>query len=109
MLDSAAPISGGCYLDNLHMPIWPGLPSLNAHLLRQAGGRTHGKAFPLSELARRHLVPASSWISPQEVEKSLDCPQIAPDAAVALNKIYSTLHEMEPEGGRLPHPLGAGY
>ena len=36
----------------------------------------------------------------QEVEKALDCPHIAADAALALNKVYSGLHEMEPEGGR---------
>ena len=29
----------------------------------------------------------------------MDCPHIAADAALALNKIYSSLHEMEPEGG----------
>ena len=36
----------------------------------------------------------------QEVERALDCPHIAADAALALNKVYSGLHEMEPEGGR---------
>lgn len=36
----------------------------------------------------------------QEVEKALDCPHIAADAALALNRVYSGLHEMEPEGGR---------
>lgn len=34
------------------------------------------------------------------MEKALDCPHIAADAALALNKVYSGLHEMEPEGGR---------
>ena len=36
----------------------------------------------------------------QEVERALDCPHIAADAAQALNKVYSTLHEMEPAGGQ---------
>ncbi|CAL5229598.1 g12956 [Coccomyxa viridis] len=39
-------------------------------------------------------------IGVEEVEKALDCPHIAADAALALNRVYSGLHEMEPEGGR---------
>ena len=34
------------------------------------------------------------------METALDCPHIAADAALALNRVYSGLHEMEPEGGR---------
>ena len=36
----------------------------------------------------------------QELERSLDCEHIAPDAAQALRKVYTAMHEMEPEGGR---------
>ena len=36
----------------------------------------------------------------QELERSLDCEHIAPDAAQALRKVYAAMHEMEPEGGR---------
>ena len=40
------------------------------------------------------------WVSAQELERSLDCEHIAPDAAQALRKVYTAMHEMEPEGGR---------
>ena len=40
------------------------------------------------------------WVPAQELERSLDCEHIAPDSAQALRKVYTAMHEMEPEGGR---------